>query len=1674
MKRFFFSLFALLGVVQATWAQTDDYITEVMLIGGSKSEVTSMIDDYTDDEGLVVDNFYTVIQYDLNKGAKGKYVYLLCKYRSTPQLERVPITDIYLRVCENKPNPIPQTLTHNGHTYQLAKLGGNNDFNNQGGDLNYGVSGKYIYLYYTTENLIPGRRIRNIHFDGNSTLAVGENGGSSPCDLNKGAGGNYVYMHLERFSTDAICEVSTEEQLKEAVTLNVANIRLAADITLTQEVVIQEGRTVTLDLNGKTLNRGLSSATNYGHVLKVLSGNKLTVLDSSGNNSGSIRGGYTGSGGAINNLGTFILNGGTIEASNSTNHGAGIWNQSGATLTINGGIVQNCKTTSSNGKGGGIYNQGTLTINDGTIRSNTCAGRGGGIYNEGTLTINGGTIQGNTCSTNGGGIYNDGELFIQANPIVSNNTKGSAANNVYLPNGKVVSVAGTFTSTDGAHIGITPESDTSVLTAFYSNYNPYADPHNYFFIDNVDRYAVLSSGEVYEGLYWKSGDATCTLNTNNAFYVYGTGAMADFTTSTPWGTHHNLIKAVVIDDGITHIGSQSFTGATSLTDISIGKGVTRIGDHAFSGCTSLNTFSIPANVTSIGAGAFYQCGTDVYCYTNPNHLTVDDGLQGSFKNGKATRFHVLGNFLSDYQRRFPDANVTWDGALVLSDNWTDDGNFAGSFSNQSGNTVTITTPAELARVAYMVNQQKNNLRNYTFKLDRDLDMSGHKWVPIGGFSYSTYFQGTFDGQGHTISGLVVDRSDSYYNGLFGWVGERFGVDYYGTVKNLRIADSNIKGGQYTGAIAGYLKCGTVENCFVDASVSVKGGNYTGGIVGAAAGYYYFGEGLYYDTEILHNALITHSLFAGSVTGTGGNKGAVCGSGSYYETTGSFFTKSSLKGFSTDAGKNVFAIPISTGTEGIHLIFGENETITYNATTYVAANGSATLTVEPDDPSKSITEVRINGTQVGTTGGPYTLDMIANASECVVTATMKKFMAGSGTEADPYTIGSLEDWTLFASLVNEGMTFADNYVVLTDDIDNITTMVGVSETACFQGTFDGQNHKLTANLNSSADCVSLFPYLKDAIVNRVHVDGSFIVGQYGAALVGQAYGSNLIEDVKVTATVSMYTNMGDNQTYRIGGVVGNVNATLTMRGVVFSGTINSNTLNTSTYSRAYTGGLIGCSIDGSTLTLKDCLFCGTYNGTTNIGLSMPFHPIALRESGISVTLNTSSSNVLYVNTITPDAGDFVAISGEPAAERTNSSGGMILTDAYNMLTAYQTGIFYNGKYYLQPMIELADNADNSQTLTDNANKTSNVLLANRTLYFDRDWNTLCLPFNMTAEQLAASPLAGATLMELNGNTSAFEETSGTLTLNFTDATTIVAGKPYLMKWKNGLTVTGGTEGLYGAGGAGALSYLTDGIIDPGDGTSKKWCARSSNQTWFAEFSTAAPISVSSYTMTTGNDTYPDYLNRNPKVWTLQAKVNANDEWITIDTRNSADALPATNFTSKSFDVATSGTYQYFRLYITQNGGGDLIQLSEFSINGAVQDPMFTGVTISGATPAAVNSSDGKVSFTGTYIPMSFDAEDKSKLLLGGGNTLYYPEAGANIKAQRAYFQLSPNASQGIRAFVLNFGDDEQTQGVTTPLSNRRGVGGEASEPWFSLDGRRLSGKPTKAGLYIVNGTKVVVK
>ncbi len=92
---------------------------------------------------------------------------------------------------------------------------------------------------------------------------------------------------------------------------------------------------------------------------------------------------------------------------------------------------------------------------------------------------------------------------------------------------------------------------------------------------------------------------------NGKMVVSGTGAMDDFTSAddTPWADYRASIQTVIVQDGVTTIGENAFTGCTPLTSVTIGEGVTSVGTGAFSDC-ALTRVSIPAGVTEIGKDAF--------------------------------------------------------------------------------------------------------------------------------------------------------------------------------------------------------------------------------------------------------------------------------------------------------------------------------------------------------------------------------------------------------------------------------------------------------------------------------------------------------------------------------------------------------------------------------------------------------------------------------------------------------------------------------------------------------------------------------------------------------------------------------------------------------------------------------------------------------------------------------------------------------------------------------------------------------------------------------------------------------------------------------------------------------------------------------------------------------------
>ena len=107
---------------------------------------------------------------------------------------------------------------------------------------------------------------------------------------------------------------------------------------------------------------------------------------------------------------------------------------------------------------------------------------------------------------------------------------------------------------------------------------------------------------------------------NDVLTISGTGAMADYTSSSPWYSYRSSIKTVVIDDGVTTIGNNAFYNCTGLTSVTIPNSVTIIKNSTFDGCSSLTSITIPNSVTRIETSAFDFC-TGLTSITIPNSVT---------------------------------------------------------------------------------------------------------------------------------------------------------------------------------------------------------------------------------------------------------------------------------------------------------------------------------------------------------------------------------------------------------------------------------------------------------------------------------------------------------------------------------------------------------------------------------------------------------------------------------------------------------------------------------------------------------------------------------------------------------------------------------------------------------------------------------------------------------------------------------------------------------------------------------------------------------------------------------------------------------------------------------------------------------------------------------------------
>lgn len=198
--------------------------------------------------------------------------------------------------------------------------------------------------------------------------------------------------------------------------------------------------------------------------------------------------------------------------------------------------------------------------------------------------------------------------------------------------------------------------------------------------------------------------------------------------------------------------------------------------------------------------------------------------------------------------------------------WTDYAatSFAGG-NGTSSSPYQISTPAQLAYMAYLVNSN-TTYRNKYYQLTANIDLSAHYWYPIGKENYS--FNGTFDGQYHTISNMTIDNTVTgmgvKYLGLFGYIGK---YNLTVTIKNLFMNNAMItdSSATYTSFLVGhngdklYLNNISIDNSelvYASSTTVSTTGTYFGGLVGYSNNLLSIDNANIYKTNIRSNKEMT--------------------------------------------------------------------------------------------------------------------------------------------------------------------------------------------------------------------------------------------------------------------------------------------------------------------------------------------------------------------------------------------------------------------------------------------------------------------------------------------------------------------------------------------------------------------------------------------------------------------------------------------------------------------------------------------------------------------------------------------------------------------------------------------------------------------------------------------------
>ena len=300
-------------------------------------------------------------------------------------------------------------------------------------------------------------------------------------------------------------------------------------------------------------------------------------------------------------------------------------------------------------------------------------------------------------------------------------------------------------------------------------------------------------------------DQSKLVDFQNSDFIAAENRKVEFNNPTLEFNHRTARVAIELKPGT---GFTSVDGATvSLVSLSADNGnPTAIKTYNANG----NTYEALTAPQTVAAGKPFvkvELGSGTFYFRPQNDVVLEAG--NCYK----------------YTVKVNATGLTLEGCTIGS--WADGGGESGEAEDlgyiydSNTNTYTVYNADGLMNIAELVNGGKSDI-NIT--LDTDIDLTGKDWTPIG-TDYDNSYKGTFDGGGHTITGLTFTTNDQYA-GLFGCLGEA------GTVKNVVMEDVQITCNHrlgYAGGVAGFSD-GTIENCSVSGSVS--GTICAGGVVGA--------------------------------------------------------------------------------------------------------------------------------------------------------------------------------------------------------------------------------------------------------------------------------------------------------------------------------------------------------------------------------------------------------------------------------------------------------------------------------------------------------------------------------------------------------------------------------------------------------------------------------------------------------------------------------------------------------------------------------------------------------------------------------------------------------------------------------------------------------------------------